>query len=366
MDFAFSEEQEMLRDQVRSMMNDRFGPDRIVELAESDEGWDAASWSQFAELGWTGLSIPEEHGGAGMGFLEEAVVIEELARGVYPGPYLSSVMTLPALASSPELLGRVASGEAAATLAWAEPDGPRFLDDLDGAGTKASSNGEAWTLSGEKYLVADLASASIIVVAARAPEGLGLWAVERDGDGVSTSVKITVDSTRRLGTLSLNDAVATLLVAPGSAEEVIELIRLRAFAGAALEAAGVAARVLELSTEYTKERQQFGKPIASYQAVSHQVSDMYMQTELSRSLAYWAAWCVDTGDEQASNAASAAKSFNAQAAVEACERAIQVHGGIGFTWEHILHRYYRRAQWLDAFEGSATYRRKEIAGKLLG
>jgi alkylation response protein AidB-like acyl-CoA dehydrogenase len=194
---------------------------------------------------------------------------------------------------------------------------------------------------------------------------LGLWAVERDGNGTSISVKTTVDSTRRLGSLSLTDATATLLVAPGSAGEVIDRIRRRAFAAAALEAAGVATRVLELSTEYTKERQQFGKPIGSYQAVSHQVSDMYMEAELSRSLAYWAAWCVDTEDEQAANAAAAAKGFAAEAAVHACERAIQVHGGIGFTWEHILHRYYRRAQWLNAFEGAATYRRKEIAETLL-
>jgi alkylation response protein AidB-like acyl-CoA dehydrogenase len=301
-----------------------------------------------------------------MGFLEEAVVIEELARSVYPGPYFSTVMTLPAFAGSSELLGRIASGEASATLAWAEPDGTRFLTDVEGAGTKASSSGDSWTLSGEKYLVPDLGTASLIVVVARSSEGVGLWCVERGGDGVSTDVKTTVDSTRRLGTLSLNDAAATLLVEPGSADDALEQIRRRAFAGAALEAGAIASKVTELSIEYTKERQQFGKPIATYQAVSHQVSDMYTQTELSRSLAYWAAWCVDTNDEQAPNAASAAKGFAAQAAVEACERAIQVHGGIGFTWEHILHRYYRRAQWLDAFEGSATYRRKEIAQKLLG
>ena len=365
MDFAFSEEQEMLREQVRSLMTDKYNGDRIVELTESDEGWDSSSWQQFAELGWTGLSIPEDQGGAGFGFLEEAVVIEELARSVYPGPYFSTVVSLPAFASSSEMLGRIAAGEANATIAWAEPDGTRFLSDVEGAGTKATSSGDAWTLSGEKYLVPDLGAANLIVVVARAPEGVGLWCVENDGRGVTTSVKTTVDSTRRLGTISFSDAPATLLVEPGSAQATLELIKLRAFAGAALEAAAVAARVSELSIEYTKERQQFGKPIGSYQAVSHQVSDMYMQTELSRSLAYWAAWCVDTGDEQAANAASAAKGFAAQAAVEACERAIQVHGGIGFTWEHILHRYYRRAQWLDAFEGSATYRRKEIAKKLL-
>jgi alkylation response protein AidB-like acyl-CoA dehydrogenase len=362
MDFAFSEEQEMLREQVRAFASDRFNTDRVVELAESESGWDESSWRRFAELGWTGLSIAEEHGGAGMGFLEEAVVIEELARSVVPAPYFTTVVALPAFASSPELLGRIAGGEAAATLAWAEPDGPRFLDDLEGAGTKASSSGDSWTLTGQKYLIADLGAASLIVVAARAPEGVGFWCVERGAAEID--VKTTVDSTRRLGGLSLNEAAATLLVEPGAADDVIAKIRLRAFAAAALEGAAVAAKVTELSQEYTKERQQFGKPIGSFQAVSHQVSDMYMHTELSRSLAYWAAWCVDTGDEQAANAAAAAKAFAAQAAVEACERAIQVHGGIGFTWEHVLHRYYRRAQWLDAFEGGATYRRKEIAAKL--
>ena len=366
MDFAFSEEQEMLRQGARSLMNDKYGPDRIVELTESEEGWDASSWKQFAELGWTGLSIPEEQGGAGMSFLDEAVVIEELARAIYPGPYFSTVaLALPALKSSPELITRIASGDAAATLAWAEPDGPRFLEDLGGAGTKATSSGDAWSLTGEKYLVPDLGAASIVVVVARSPEGLGFWAL-RDGDGVAASVKTTVDSTRRLGTLSLNDASATLLVEPGKAGEVIDRIRRRAYSAVALEAAGIAARVLELSTEYTKERQQFGKPIGSYQAVSHQVSDMYMQTELTRSLAYWAAWCVATDDPQAPNAAAAAKAFAAEAAVTACESAIQVHGGIGFTWEHVLHRYYRRAQWLDAFEGGPTRQRKEIASTLLG
>lgn len=365
MDFAFSEEQEMLREAVRSFMNDRYPAERVVELAESDDGWDASSWREFAELGWTGLSVSEENGGAGMGFLEEAVVVEELARSVYPGPYFSTVLALPALAQSSDLIGKVASGESAATLAWAEPDGPRYLDDLEAAGTKASSSGDAWTLTGEKYFVPDLTAASIVVVAARAPGGLGLWAVEREANGVTTSVKTTVDSTRRLGALSLNDAPATLLVEPGAAEEALARIRRRAFAAAALEAAAVASKVVELSIDYTKERQQFGKPIGSYQAVSHQVSDMYMATELSRSLAYWAAWCVDTDDPQAPNAAAAAKGFAAEAAVEACERAIQVHGGIGFTWEHVLHRYYRRAQWLNAFEGTAAFRRKEIAETLL-
>ena len=179
MDFAFSEEQEMLREQVRSLMKDKYEGDRVAELAESDEGWDSKSWQQFAELGWTGLSIPEEHGGAGFGFLEEAVVIEELARSVYPGPYFSTVVSLPAFASSPELLGRIAAGEASTTLAWAEPDGTRFLSDVEGAGTKASSSGDSWTLSGEKYLVPDLGAASLIVVVGAGP-GRGRPLVRRE------------------------------------------------------------------------------------------------------------------------------------------------------------------------------------------
>ena len=359
MDFAFSEEQEMLRQGARQFLSKRFSPERVAELAQSDRGWDSSSWKQIAELGWTGLSVPEDDGGAGMGFLEEAVLFEETGYGLYPGPYFSTVgLALPAL--SGEILQKVVAGDAAVTFAWAEPGGPLTFDDLRSCGTKAEPSGDEWSLTGSKVLVPDLNAVGHAVVVARAAEGLGLFLVDVDVDPGAT-----VDTTRRLGTLDMNGQRATLLVAPGEAEAVLDKIRLRAYVALALEAVGIAQRALELAQEHVKTREQFGKPIGVYQGVSHQVSNIYMDTELSRSLAYWAAWCVATDDDNAERAALAAKAQAATSAVAACERSIQVHGGIGFTWEHILHRYYKRAEWIESFDGHPSAQRRALAAELL-
>ncbi|MDQ3646161.1 MAG: acyl-CoA/acyl-ACP dehydrogenase [Actinomycetota bacterium] len=367
MDFAFSEEQEMLRSQARTFLSDRFGPDRVVALAESSDAptLEATGWRDLAELGWIGLSASEDEGGGGMSFLDEAILFEELGRALYPGPYFSSVaLALPALAAGKNNVAGLGTGERAATLAWAEPSGPYLLDDALSVSTKAEPTDGSWTLSGEKHLVPDLGAATDIVVVAAAGDGIGLWLVDR-ASLAESRVLSTMDATRRLGSLVLSNAPAELLVAPGSAEALLAKIRLRAQAALALEAVGIANKVLELSIAYVSERKQFDKPIGSYQAVSHPVADTYVDTELARSLAYWAAWCVSEDDEQAPVAAAAAKSFAGEAAVTACERSIQVHGGIGFTWEHILHRYYKRAQWIQAFDGSGDVQRKVLAAHLL-
>jgi len=267
MEFAFTEEQEQLRREVRSLLEGR-----------------EPSWQELAELGWLGVSVPEEQGGAGLGFVEEAVLAEELGRALYPGPYFASVvLALPAL--PPDARGAVVRGERTYTLA------------LDGQ---------------------------------PAP----------DRDRVDEETEVADEALR--------------------AE-----IRDRAFAALAAEAVGIAQKALELSVDYAKEREQFGRPIGVYQAVSHRIADMYVQTELARSLAYWAAWSVAEGDEEASVAAAAAKAYAAEAAVVACEAAIQVHGGIGFTWEHPLQRYYKRAQWIEAFGGYPAAQRARIAAHLL-
>ena len=364
MDFAFSEEQQMLRDSARSFLESKFNADRVAELAESDEGWDAASWGEIAELGWIGLSVPEDQGGAGFGFIEEAVLFEELGRALYPGPYFATVgLALSALAGTDQLAS-VLSGESRATFAWAEKGGPHKLSDLDELSTKASGSDDAWALSGEKAFVPDAAIADVAVVAAAAPEGTALFVAKlADAD---VHVASTMDSTRRLATVSFNETPATLAVAPDTTAAVLEQVRLRSLSAAALEAVGVAQAALDLAQAYVGERKQFDKPIGAYQAVSHQVADTYMETELARSLAYWAAWCVAESDDQASVAVAAAKSAAGEAAVRACERSIQVHGGIGFTWEHILHRYYKRAQWLDSFEGFGRDHRKTVAASILG
>ena len=365
MDFAFSEEQEMLRDGVVSWLKDRLPEGRVAELATSDAGWDPESLPEMAGLGWTGLALPEEVGGSAMGFLDVAVVVEELGQALYPGPYLTSVtLAANALRRSPEHLKRIAEGEGA-TLAWAEPDGPWLFDDLESVGTKAAANGDGWTLTGVKDIVPDLGACAFVVVAARSPEGLGLWVVETSAEGAEVSVVPTVDATRRLGRLSLTDAPAELVVPPEKAGDVLRGIRLLTLAALAIEGVGVATAAVEMARAYVSERKQFDKPIGAYQAVAHQVADAYMAVELARSLAYWAAWCVDQHDPQAFAAVAAAKSAAGEAAVLACEKAIQVHGGIGFTWEHVLHRYYKRAQWIDTFEGSGARQREVVAAKLL-
>jgi alkylation response protein AidB-like acyl-CoA dehydrogenase len=318
MDFSFTDVQQELRAQARSYLAQRCPPERVAELADSGEGWDPGSWRELAELGWLGVSVPEELGGAGLGFVEEAVLLEELGRALYPGPYFSTVgLALPALGN--EELAQVAAGQT------------------------------RWSASLEGSLVPDLGLVDRVVVVedgeARAMPARG-------------EVLETTDSTRRLGRLEPEDGVP--LTGDPSA------LRARALAALAVEAVGIAERALELGVEHAKMREQFGRPIGVYQAVSHRLADTYAETQLARSLAYWAAWCVAEGDAQAPVAASAAKSYAADAAVAACERSIQVLGGTGFTWEHPLHRYYKRAQWIESFAGFPAALRAQVAEALLG
>jgi alkylation response protein AidB-like acyl-CoA dehydrogenase len=367
MDFAFSEEQEMLRSQARTFLSDRFSEERIAELATSDEGWDPASWSAIAELGWLGLSAPESSGGSGMTFLDETVLFEELGRSLYPGPFFSSIaLSLPAIEGHEGFVGELVSGASSFTLAWAEAGSSALLEDAANADvqTKADKSGDTWSLSGEKVLVPDLGTATHVVVSARADDGLGLWVVGKDDAEVE--VFSTMDATRRYGTLKLAGATGTLVVAPGETEPIFEKIRLRALAALALEAVGIAQKALEIAQVQAKERTQFDKPIGSYQAVSHQVADSYMGTELARSVAYWAAWCVAESDVQAQVAAADAKARAGENAVLVCEKTIQVLGGIGFTWEHVAHRLYKRAQWIDSFEGFGARQRMRVADRILG
>jgi alkylation response protein AidB-like acyl-CoA dehydrogenase len=318
MDFSFTDEQQELRAQARSYLAERFPPERVAQLADSDEGWDPSSWREFAELGWLGVSVPEEHGGAGLGFVEEAVLLEELGRALYPGPYFSTVaLALPAL--GPDELAQLVAGEA------------RWSASLDGS------------------LVPDLGIVDRVAVV----ENGEARAVAARGEVLDTT-----DSTRRLGRLDPGDGT------PLAGD--VSLLRPRSLVALAAEAVGVGERALELGVEHAKTREQFGRPIGVYQAVSHKLADTYVETQLARSLTYWAAWCVAEDDQQAAVAAAAAKSYATDAAVAACERSIQVLGGIGFTWEHMLHRYYKRALWLQSFAGFASTHRAAVADALLG
>jgi len=303
-DFTFTPEQDALREQAREF------------LAANPE----PTWAELAELGWTGVSIPEEDGGAGLTFVEEAVLFEELGRALYHGPFFSTfALALPALPD--DLRAEVAAGDASWTLAL----GP-LVTDLDTAGRVAVIGGD------------------------------GVYELE----GAEREVLTTTDATRPLGVVRGGDAARRL-----ADSTIVSEIEARAHAALAIESCGVARRALELAIEYASDREQFGRRIGVYQAVSHPLADAYTQLELARSLALWSAWCVATGDAQAALAAAAAKAYAADAAVFVCEAAIQVHGGIGFTWEHVLHRLYKRALGIQSFAGSGTRLRAEVAAALL-
>jgi alkylation response protein AidB-like acyl-CoA dehydrogenase len=318
MDFSFTEEQQELKREARRWLSERYPLDRDWETAEAGSAVGEASgdtgdsWAELAELGWLGVSVSEEEGGAGLGFVEEAILLEELGYALYPGPYLATVgFALPWL--GPEQRAEVAAGER------------RWSVEVNG-------------------LVPWLGSVDAVVAD-------GGTAYEAAGDE-----EATVDPSRPLGRLARGKGSPL----PGARNLP------RARTAAACEAVGIAQRALELGIEHAKTREQFGKPIGVYQAVSHALADTYADVELARSLAYWAAWCVATEDEQAPSAAAAAKAFATEAAVRACERSIQVHGGTGFTWEHPLHRLYKRALWLEGFGSTPAELRAEVADAVLG
>jgi alkylation response protein AidB-like acyl-CoA dehydrogenase len=304
MDFSFTPEQRELKRQAHDWLSARYPLDR---------DWDAQadSWSELAELGWLGVSVPEDEGGAGLGFVEEAILLEELGYALYPGAYLATVaFALPWL--GPDERAKVAAGEG------------RWSVEVNG-------------------LVPWLGSVDSVVA-----DGAAYPAHGDEEPGV--------DPSRPLGRLERGDGSAL----PGSANVP------RARAAMACEAVGVAQHALDLGIEHARTREQFGKPIGVYQAVSHALADTYADIELARSLSYWAAWCVAEEDEQAMVASAAAKAFATDAAVTACERSIQVHGGTGFTWEHPLHRFYKRALWLQGFGESPAELRAEVAELVLG
>jgi alkylation response protein AidB-like acyl-CoA dehydrogenase len=304
MDFTFTEEQEALREQAREF------------LAATPE----PTWAQLAELGWTGVSVAEEDGGAGLTFLEEAVLFEELGRALYHGPYFATVgLTLPALPA--ELRTEVATGDTSWTLAF----GP---------------------------LVPDLDTAERIAIVG----GDGIYELE----GAEREILETMDESRPLGVVRGGEAGRRL-----ADSAVLTEIEARSQTALALEACGVARLALEDAIEHASSREQFGRKIGAYQAVSHPLANAFTRVELARSLALWAAWCVATGDAQATIAAAAAKSYAGESAVAVCETAIQALGGIGFTWEHRLHRLYKRALGIESFGRSSTRLRAEIAEALL-
>ena len=346
MDFAFSEEQEMLRAAAREWLADRYPADRVATLADGD-GWDPAVWAELTGLGWLD---PE------LDLLEQAVLAEEGGYALLPAPWFTSVaLAAPALGGPPAV---------PTTLAWVDDAAATLRDAAGSAACRADDDVDGWRLTGTKRAVPDLAVAAAAVVTARDHDRVALFRVDLADHPETVHARSSVDGTRRVGELRLDGTPAERL--DGEPAVVLRAARRRALALLACEATGVAQRALDLAVQHAKTRTQFDRPIGSYQGVSHQLADAYAALALGRSLAYRAAWCVASDDPAQDEAVATAAVAAARAAVGGCERAIQSMGGIGFTWDHPLHRYYKRAQWIAGFDGSPARHRAELAELILG
>jgi alkylation response protein AidB-like acyl-CoA dehydrogenase len=349
-DFAFSDEQDMLRAAARKWLADRYPPERVAALADSEPGWDPGSWPELTELGWLD---PE------LGLLEHAVLAEETGYALYPGPWLSTVgLALPAYGDRPPTR--------AATLAWADDGATSLREAATTAACRADDDLDGWRLTGVKRGVPDAAAAAEVAVVARTGQGIALFRVDLAAHPEVVHPLPTMDSTRRLAELRLDGTPAEPLELAGDrAAGVLRAIRRRALALLACEAVGVTQRALDIATEYARTRTQFDRPIGSYQGISHRLTNVYTALELARSLAYRAAWCVAADVPEVDEAVASATASGGAAAVSGCESAIQSMGGIGFTWDHPLHRFYKRAQWIEAFEGFSRVHRADLAALLL-
>ncbi|MGC0343747.1 acyl-CoA dehydrogenase family protein [Streptomyces sp. SLBN-8D4] len=369
MDFAFSEEQEELGRTVRAFLADTSPETETRRLMETPEGFDRALWLRMGtELGLQGLAVPEEYGGAGCGPVEVGVVMEEMGRALVCAPFLSSAVLATAMLlrcadedARKRLLPGLASGELVGTLALTE-DSAR----CDAAGvrlTARESNG-SWLLTGHKMFVLDGATADVVLTVARTGDGIGVFCVEGDAAGLTRAPLPTMDPTRRQARLDYQDVPATRLRTHSDGWDLVSEVLDRAAVALAAEQVGVASRALDMAVEYAKVRHQFGRPIGSFQAVKHLLADVLLEVESARAAAHYALLASENDDPELPAVASLAKAFCSDACVQATQENIQVHGGIGFTWEHPAHLYLKRAKTSQLLFGDPAYHRELLARRI--
>ncbi|WP_405622817.1 acyl-CoA dehydrogenase family protein [Streptomyces sp. NBC_00076] len=369
MDFALSDEQEELRRTVRAFLADTSPETEVRRLMETPEGFDRALWRRMGtELGLQGLAVPEEYGGAGCGPVEVGVVLEETGRALLCAPFLSSAVlaTTTLLRCADEdarkrLLPGLASGELVATLALTE-DSARW--DAAGVSLTARESNGSWLLTGHKTFVLDGASADVVLTVARTDDGVGVFWVDGDAAGLSREPLPTMDPTRRQARLDYQDVPATRLRTHRGGWELVSEVLERAAVALAAEQVGVASRALDMAVEYAKVRHQFGRAIGSFQAVKHLLADVLLEVESARAAAHYASLATGSEDPELSAVASLAKAFCSDACLRATEQNIQVHGGIGFTWEHPAHLYLKRAKTSQLLFGDPAYHRELLAQRI--
>ena len=366
MNFAFSEEQEELRKSVRRFLDEKSPVTEVRRLMETVEGYDPAVWKQMGEqLGLQGLAIPEEYGGSGYGYVELGVVLEEMGKSLLCAPFFSTVALAAnaLLASGDEAakkahLPGIADGTTIATVAFTEANG-KWTE--DGITATATADGK---ITGEKMFVLDGHTADLIIVAARAPKGVSLYAVTKGAAGLSATALPTMDQTRKQAKLTLSNTPGTLIGAEGSGWATLSKMLDKAAIALAAEQVGGAQRCLDMAVDYAKVRVQFGRPIGSFQAIKHKCADMLLEVESAKSAAYYAMWAASEDNDEVPVVASLAKSYCSEAYFHATAENIQIHGGIGFTWEHDAHLYFKRAKSSELLFGDPTFHREQLAQRI--
>jgi alkylation response protein AidB-like acyl-CoA dehydrogenase len=363
--FDLTDEQQAIKSTAHDFLAARYRSGRIRELVESEQGFEQSDWDEMAELGWTGLALPEEWGGQGLGVVELAVLFEELGYALAPTPLFSNTiagLALTLCASDDQrerYLRPLAEGKLRATPALWDAGTPATIGSFT---MEARAGGDGIVLDGEKVLVMDAAAADFFLVATS--DGRR-HVVERDAPGIAVIPATSIDLTRRLYSVSFDGVrVAPEDSLPAEEAEYFPVF-FRLCVALAAESTGIAQRTMEMAVEYAKDRQQFGRPIGSYQAVSHRCAQMLLETENARSAVYGAAWAADAEPESLPKAASMAKAYASDAGWRVPDASIQVHGGIGFTWEHDLHFFLKRGRANASMFGDAGWHRERVADAVL-
>lgn len=367
MDVRLSDEQEMLRGSVREFLDRECALSETRGPAERGEPFPPSTWMRMAALGWPGLAVAETYGGAGLGPLELAVVAEEMGRSLCGAPFLSSAaLGATALgrdgAAHADLLRRIADGSCIAALALYD-DGESW--DPDRVTLDAREDGDHFVLSGRKLYVADAGSADVFLVAARGTDGAPtLLCMDASAPGVALRRVAWQDLTRPVWELRLEGVRVPATARVGHDAGPLRHALAVGRAVLAAEMTGAAAQALHLTVTFARQREQFGRPIGSFQAIQHKCADMFLLVEGARSAAYYAAWALHADEPDADVAASMAKAYASEAFTRVAGDAIQIHGGLGFTWEQDPHLYYKRAKADEAWLGSPAFQRERIAAAL--
>ncbi len=377
MRFAFTEEQEALRDAARGFLADHSSAAQVRAAMQTEAGYDPAVWQRIgAELGWTAILIPEAYGGLGLGYVELVALMEEMGAALLCAPFFSTVC----LATNALLLGGdeaqkqrylpgVAAGATTATVACTEQNG-RW--DASGIELCAEPRGASFLLNGTKTFVLDGHTAELLIVAARrrgtrGEEGICVFALPADTPGIERRLLSTMDQTRKQAMITFRDVAVpadALLGREGAGWPLLSGVFDLAAVGLAAEQLGGAQRCLDLSVDYAKQRVQFGRPIGSFQAIKHKCADMLLRVESARSAGYYAGWAASVQEPELPALASLAKAYCSDAYFHCAAEAIQIHGGVGFSWEYDVHLYFKRAKSSETLLGDATYHRELVAQRI--